>query len=147
MNEILKKDIETEIEIIKKYDMAEQNKDEASMQDAIEAHDAHEAEIKARGINYYRVYEMAMDAKERGNEYIDINDCISEKDIKEMMDSFHLAGVEKFTYSSTRSSAVETAWILQKNGCTLNGMIEINERSKDIFTGEHKKAHGFLFSI
>lgn len=54
---------------------------------------------------------------------------------------------EAFTFSSTWSSAVETAWLFQKAGCTLAGLIEINSQHKAIMSDEYEKAHGYLFKL
>ena len=56
-------------------------------------------------------------------------------------------GFKNFTFSSTWSSAVETAWIFTQNGCSLKGLIEINSPYKDFMGEGYEKAHGYLFSI
>ena len=56
-------------------------------------------------------------------------------------------GIEAFTFSSTWSSAVETAWLFQKAGCILAGLIEINSQHKAFMSDEYEKAHGYLFKL
>ena len=56
-------------------------------------------------------------------------------------------GIEAFTFSSTWSSAVETAWLFQKAGCTLAGLIEINSQHKAFMSDEYEKAHAYLFGL
>ena len=91
--------------------------------------------------NYYEA------AKECGNEYIDINDIIYDSEVETLVACMKELGIEAFTFSSTWSSAVETAWLFQKAGCTLAGFIEINSQYKTFGTDEYEKAHGYLFKI
>jgi hypothetical protein len=64
-----------------------------------------------------------------------------------MIESLKALGIEKFTFSSTWSSSVEVAWLFTQNGCTLEGLVEINGKCKQTFSDDFEKAHGFLFSI
>ena len=92
----------------------------------------------------WREYEVAKDS---GNTYLDINDVVWDKDVEGLISCMRDNGIDHFTFSSGWSSAVETAWLFQKNGCRLEGLIEINSRHKDLFTDEQEKAHAYLFSI
>ncbi|WP_406040089.1 hypothetical protein [Succinimonas sp.] len=56
-------------------------------------------------------------------------------------------GIEKFTFSSGWSRAVETAWLFQKNGCALEGLAEICSRYTEFGSDEHEKACGYLFRV
>ena len=44
-------------------------------------------------------------------------------------------------------SAYETAWLFQKAGCTLAGLIEINSQHKAFMSDEYEKTHGYLFKL
>ena len=92
----------------------------------------------------WRAYETAKDC---GNEYLDINDPVSDEAVENLIASMKEHGIEAFTFSSTWSSAVETAWLFQKAGCTLAGLIEINSHYKAFMSDEYEKAHGYLFKI
>ena len=105
------------------------------------------AQVDARGEDYVRLYKLYESAQERENEYIDLNDCIWDKDVQGLIDSFRKYGIDHFTFSSTWSSAVETAWLFLQNGCTLEGLIEINSQYKVFASDEHEKAHGYLFKV
>jgi len=105
-----------------------------------------EQQINAKGDSYARLYQLYSEARERGNEYIDLSDTIWDKQVKPLVGSLREYGVEKFTFSSTWSSAVETAWLFTQNGCRLEGLLEINSRHKAFMSGEYEKAHGYLFS-
>lgn len=91
--------------------------------------------------NYYEA------AKDCGNEYIDINDIIYDSEVETLVACMKELGIEAFTFSSTWSSAVETAWLFQKAGCTLAGLIEINSQYKTFGTDKYEKAHGYFFKI
>ena len=105
--------------------------------DAIEAHGGIACRV-------WREYEVSRDS---GNTYLDINDVVWDKDVESMISCMREHGIEKFTFSSSWSSAVETAWLFQKAGCKLEGLVEINSQHKAIMSDEYEKAHGYLFSI
>ena len=102
-------------------------------------------EIGEKGDAYTFVYRLYKEMKEAGNEHIDLHDTI--RDEAKMIETLRSLGVESFTFSSGWSSAVESAWIFQQNGCRLEGLIELNSIHKDWTTGEREKVHGYLFSI
>ncbi len=91
--------------------------------------------------NYYEA------AKDCGNKYIDINDIIYDSEVETLVACMKELGIEAFTFSSTWSSAVETAWLFQKAGCALAGLIEIHNQYKAFGTDEYEKAHGYLFKV
>ena len=95
-------------------------------------------------ITIWRAYEAARDC---GNEYLDLNDNISDEEVSELVTSMKDYGIEAFTFSSTWSSAVETAWLFQQAGCTLAGLVEINSQYKAFMSNEYEKAHGYLFKL
>ncbi len=95
-------------------------------------------------LRIWRAYEAAKDC---GNEYLDINDMVSDETVKSLITCMKEHGIEAFTFSSTWSSAVETAWLFQKAGCTLAGLIEINSQHKAFMSDEYEKAHGYLFKL
>lgn len=86
-------------------------------------------------------------AKDCGNEYIDLNDTIRDDAVEDLVACMKEYGIEAFTFSSTWSGAVETAWLFQKAGCTLAGLIEINSQQKAFMSDEYEKAHGYLFKL
>ena len=92
----------------------------------------------------WSAYETAMDC---GNEYLDLNDTIRDDAVEGLVACMKECGIEAFTFSSTWSSAVETAWLFQKAGCTLAGLIEINSQHKAFMSDEYEKAHGYLFKL
>lgn len=135
---------EKEQEIRRQYDEA---KDEAGKEAARAAYKAWEDSVTENGIDFGNVYRLYSDAKERGNEYIDLRDCIWEKNVPNLISNLRAQGIERFTFSTTWSGSVETAWLFQQNGCTLEGLVEINGQCRDCFTGKYEKAHGYLFRM
>ena len=95
-------------------------------------------------LRIWSAYETARDC---GNEYLDINDTVSDEAVESLIACMRSYGIKAFTFSSTWSSAVETAWLFQKAGCILKGFIEINSHCKDFMSDEYEKAHGYLFEI
>lgn len=92
----------------------------------------------------WKAYETAKDC---GNEYINLNDTIRDEAVEGLVACMKKYGIEAFTFSSTWSSAVETAWLFQKAGCTLAGLLEINSQHKAFMSDEYEKAHGYLFKV
>ena len=95
-------------------------------------------------ITIWRAYKVARDC---GNEYLDLNDNISDEEVSELVVRMKDYGIEAFTFSSTWSSAVETAWLFQKAGCVLAGLVEINSQYKAFMSNEYEKVHGYLFKL
>lgn len=129
------------------YNTAQAANDEAAMQEAREAHRELEDRIEAKGTAYARLYTRYESAQERGNAFIDWDETIEDKDVASFVAGLREYGIEKFVFSSRWSSAVETAWLFQQNGCKLEGLVEINDRFKQICSDEYKKIHGYLFSL
>lgn len=85
-------------------------------------------------------------SKDNGNVVLDINESFSEENVKAIVDCIRENGIEKFTFSSRWSGAVDVAWLFQKNGCALCGLVEINGNN-DPFKGQHEKLHAYLFKV
>ena len=135
------------IEILIKYNAAKAANDDAGMAAARAAHMEQEARIEAKGATYCRLYDRYVSAQERGNAYIDWDDVIWDKDVEGFVAGLREHGIERFVFSSGWSSAVETAWKLQQNGCKLEGLVEINGKHKSFGYDEYEKIHGYLFSL
>ena len=103
-------------------------------------------DIDAKGHAYAGGYNLYKAMREAGNKHIDL--CGPIHDPKKTVEQLKELGIDSFTFSSRWSSAVETAWVFQQNGCRLEGLIELNGSDNDWFgTGEREKVHGYLFSI
>ena len=127
------------------YNIAKETGNEAGIEKAKADMRSLNEEIGEKGDAYAFVYRLYQEMKEAGNEHIDMHDTI--RDEKKMIETLRSLGVESFTFSSSWSSAVESAWLFQQNGCRLEGLIELNGTAKDWLTGEREKVHGYLFSI
>lgn len=145
MKNTFEQDYEMEQAIKDAYHMCKQRGDENGMEEARSLMRKHLDEIAEKGDAYAFVYRLYQEMKEAGNEHIDLHDTI--RDEAKMIKTLRSLGVESFTFSSGWSSAVESAWIFQENGCRLQGLIELNGTAKDWITGEREKVHGYLFSI
>jgi hypothetical protein len=103
--------------------------------------------IEAMGDTACRIWREYEVSRDSDNDHLDISEVVWDKDVEALISCMRDSGIDHFTFSSGWSSAVETAWLFQQNGCTLEGLIEINSRHKDLFTNEREKAHGYLFCI
>ncbi len=138
---------ERDIEILSQYNAAKAAKDEAGMEAARSAHMEQEARIEAKGEAYSAMFERYKSARERGNEYIDICECWEYRNEADLIANFREFGIDTFTFSSSWSSAIESAWVFIQNGCTLMGMVEINSRIKNWEGDGYEKRHAYLFSV
>ena len=128
------------------YAAAKAAGDEAGMEKARDAYHEMEDEIlKTEDNDFGFAFRLYKQMKECGNEYIDLSIAIHDE--VGTLQTLRKYGFEHFTFSSGWSSAVESAWIFQQNGCRLEGLIELNSIHKDWTTGEREKVHGYLFSI
>lgn len=136
-----------EQECRRQFDAAEAAGNTEGQEKARDAYQRLEARIFEKGDAYGRTYRLYREAKERGNEYIDLNEVIWDDKVAPLIGSLREYGIEKFTFSSGWSSAVETAWLFIQNGCHLEGIVEINGSHKAFMSDEYEKAHGYLFTI
>lgn len=130
------------------YDLAEEADDQEGMAKArAEYKEQFTPHMTEKGDDYWRLYELYARARNVGNDYIDFNDVIWDKDVPAKIESLRKYGIEMFTFSSGWSSAVETAWLFLQNGCTLEGMTEINSQHKKIFTNEYERIPTYIFKV
>ena len=104
-------------------------------------------ELKELGNAACRLFNEYEVSRDSGNEHLDISEVVWDKDVADLVTAMRENGIEHFTFSSTWSSAVETAWLFQQNGCKLEGLIEINSHYTKWDSDEHEKAHGYLFRV
>lgn len=102
--------------------------------------------IEEMGTAACRIWREYETARDNGNTRLDISEAVWDKDVKELISCMRENGIREFTFSSTWSSAVETAWLFTKNGCELGGLVEVNG-SVSHLTREREKKHGYLFKV
>ena len=113
-------------ELKKQYNAAKDAEDEAGMQAARDAYNLLMDGIGTAGESSVRIYRLYEEAHDCGNEYIDFNEVIWDKDVAGMVAALQENGITHFTFSSSWSGAVDTAWLFTQNGCRLAGLVEIN---------------------
>jgi hypothetical protein len=89
-------------------------------------------------------YFYSIDAE---NELINFAEVIWDYDIDPILENCQRLGISEFTISSTFSGLIETIAELQKRGCTLDGLTEINSRYSDWKTGKKQRIPAFKMSI
>ena len=147
MMNAFEKDYQQELKIRADYDAAKAAENEAG-QEAARA-DIHElwGSIDEKGEAYARIYRDYKNARDKGNEYIDFRDVIWDKDVEGLVTCMRENGIDRFTFSSGWSSAVETAWLFKENGCELEGLIQINGDQNFFKEEEYEKVPAYLFAI
>lgn len=134
-------------ELKKQYNAAKDAGNEAGMQAARDAYNLLMDGIGTVGESSVRIYRLYEEAHDCGNEYIDFNEVVWDRDVAGMVAALRENGITHFTFSSGWSGAVDTAWLFTQNGCRLEGLVEINSPHKAFGSDEYEKAHGYLFSI
>lgn len=103
--------------------------------------------MKEKEEDYLLLYRIYKDARERGNQYIDFDEPYQYRDADHLFEILRKYEVERFTFSSGWSSAIETAWALTQKGCTLEGIVQINSRHTKIFSDERERIPAFIFKV
>ena len=135
-----------EEELERAYEASKAAGDEAGIEKARNEYKAMNKEVlETEDADFGFAYRLYKQMKECGNKFIDLSIAIHDE--VGTLQTRRKYGFEHFTFSSGWSSAVESAWIFQQNGCRLEGLIELNSIHKDWTTGEREKVHGYLFSI
>ena len=135
-----------EEELERAYEASKAAGDESGMEKARNEYQAMKKEVlETEDADFGFAYRLYKQMKECGNKFIDLSIAIHDE--VGTLQTLRKFGFEHFTFSSGWSSAVESAWIFQQNGCRLEGLIELNSIHKDWTTGEREKVHGYLFSI
>ena len=142
----LENDYRTYSELKAAFTEAEKANDEAKQTEIRKAYEDLKEAVRAEGKAYANLISLYTDMKRRGNNYIDLADSYSYQDEEALIESFRTYGIDHFTFSSSWSSAVESAWNFQEAGCKLEGLVEINGQN-EIFmkAGEFEKRHAYLF--
>lgn len=104
------------------------------------------AEVDAAGPYASRIFNELMHSKNNGNELLDINDVVWDKDAPELIKAMKLYGIKAFTFSSGWSHAVVTAWRFQEAGAKLVGLVQING-SMNWDDEEHEKIPAYKFTL
>lgn len=147
MKNFFEETYEQELKIRAAFDTAKTAGDEAGQEKA--RADIHElwATVDEKGAAFVRIYRDYKDARDKGNTYLDFHDVIWDKDASALIECMRENGIERFTFSSGWSSAVETAWIFKQHGCILEDLIQINGDRNFFKDEEYEKAPAYLFRI
>ena len=100
-----------------------------------------------KGATYRNLFWKYVHSRDVGNDYIDFDYTISEDKADCIINELKNAGIEKFTFSATWSDALDTAWIIQKHGCRLERVVEINGQHKEFETDKYERIYALLFTI
>ena len=147
MNKDFKAIYQRAAELKTRFQTAKTEKNTEAMDQVRSEREALGKSIEAKGADFALMYDYYEDARQRGNEHIDISECYEYRDEAALIASFRACGIHSFTFSSGWSSAVEAAWAFIQNGCTLMGMIEINAKTKTWDGDSYEKCPAYLFSI
>lgn len=145
--ELIKTMYEAEAANIAKYHAADEAGDSEGCKAAREAHEAWEKLMNETDKQFKAVYRLYESMKERGNDMIDFDEPYQYRNAAETVAMLREYGFDRFSFSSTWSSAAETAWEFIQNGCKLTGMIEIRGTVTEFYSNEYKKVPAYTFSV
>ena len=86
-------------------------------------------------------------SKAAGNELPNFADVIWNEDIETILADCRRFGVKEFTISSTFSSLIETIAKFEDLGCTLDGIVKVNERYTHFGSDEHALISAFKMTV
>ena len=127
-----------------KYEIAEKSNDTKQIESAIDEFQAFEKTLLANGNNYFRVFELYRHMRERGNEFIDVDDIHYDEVAETLVTAFRDYDIKVFTVSV---SSNRISWALIENGCQLKGMTLINSKTKRIASHEYEKVPAYIFEV
>ena len=143
----LEQDYILEKEIKDAYHAAKESNDEHGIEEARRSHGEHLITLMEQGDDYRMLFDLYESMKERGNERIDIDEPHLYRDVERLLSILRENEIERFTFSSTWSSAVKTAWELTQKGCILEGMTEINSKFTNLYHGGYERIPAYVFRI
>ena len=114
--------------------------------DKLEAARGTETTFEELGVDrtFFWAYTYSCEAE---TEILDFNDVIWERDIPQIIESCRRFEINRFTISCGMSSMAETIWELEKHGCCLIGMTEVNTRFNDWKTGQRQRKPAFELRV
>ncbi len=144
----IKADYERITEIKNAYENAKEAKNQAGMEKSREEMHSLNGQIASERREYGRILRFYEESRDRENELLDISENIWNREVEGLIQTMRENGIKEFTFSSTWSSTVETAWLFTKQGCSLKGMVEING-NREYMSEESafEKKHAYLFGI
>lgn len=81
------------------------------------------------------------------NELINFDDCIFDEDVGGIIGECRKQKIREFTVSSTFSGIVRTIALFIEKGCTLDGMVNVNDSYQDPFSDEKRTIPAFKLSL
>lgn len=133
-------------QIKEQFDSAKKSGDQIGQEAAKRRMDDFEENIEQEGETYARIFSWYLDSRKKGNELIDLNDPYQYKEEDKLITTLREYGVKQFTFSSTWSSATESAWKFIQAGAKLDGMVEI-VAGFDTWSGTPEMKPAYLFVI
>ncbi len=135
-------DLEREVELNRAYDAACDAHSKEDMDKIHEEAKAFYEELMNEGSTYRHLMRCYANAKRYENELLEIDEPFVDTPV--LVEALKKYGVEKFAFTSSWSGALAVALELQKNGCVLLGLGEVNDDKKFGSTEYSKKAAMFF---
>ena len=104
------------------------------------------SEIKSLDFYTVHIWREYKNARDCGNNRLNLSEIVWEHQVSDIVACMKANGIKEFTFSSTYSEALGTAWLFQQEGCTMEGMVKIFSTYTDAF-GEHTEVPALLFRI
>jgi len=102
--------------------------------------------LKDAGINhtFYWAYRSALNT---GNDLIDLNDVVWDKDIQPIINHCSEFGISEITMSSNYSGAIQTLGLFEDKGCKIVGLTKVKSQYADFHTGEYEIVNAVVIQM
>ncbi|WP_278558885.1 DUF7698 family protein [Acidaminococcus intestini] len=96
--------------------------------------------VRIEGECFFAMFRMYSEMKEAGNTLLNVLDDYNPENIMKL---FKACEIARFTYSSSWSDALKTAYVFEQSGYRIDGMTEINRGSRN----NKKKTPALVFEM
>ena len=102
--------------------------------------------FEEQGLNS-SLYWAYKNSQEVGNETIDLNEVIWERDIEPMINFCRENGLSQITISSNFSGLISTLSGFEKHGCKMGGLTEVKARYTEFKTGKNQIIPAIIINL
>lgn len=105
-----------------------------------------EEQLKAKGI-HPKVYSAYRNAIERENVLLDFSGCVSNSEVKEIVESLKKCEIGAFTISNDASGLLELLHQFERNDCQIAELTLVNSCFKDWITGKFETVPAIKLTV
>ena len=100
--------------------------------------------IAAGACKAYRAWSHSI---EKGNEELEMDDFLWDREVTDFIDTLRKAGIETFVYTNQSTAVMENIHDFEANGCRLDGLTKIHRMENRYGEDEETTIPGIRFSL